>query len=1066
MYTMKLPLSAMIAIALLLPVPALMGEGATIATRGVQDAYISGKVLNATAGYVVYASATDPKTSTFRNFTALTDPQGRFFLTVDSEPTILIPYSVTIRESYYQVPTRGTYIFPNPINSSETATVPDGSLELNDAVLGDLKVIILNGSSMQPLPGAIVDISADSVPDPPFPTAKVSDAQGSVFYLGIRATNTTVKATKVNFKSLDQSTEHDYIEVAPIVLTNGTFVLTERPWPFTVNVKDGDIDVNHTIDIIVDFKQEMDRTSIEDGTAITLRSGSEPPVQATLAAIDGNTKVRISPDLPLDYSTEYTLRIDTSVMTKVGANLLWRAMEVTFATELPPAVILGRIVDSKTFGPVEGVTVKLKSLQTRSDEEGTFAFPIVVPGEYRVNASESYLYFSNETVDFVVGKGDVLDLGDIAVDPRVTGSLSVNIRNEYKPLEGAYVSIQNSDLNFTTDEDGNAFFPRTRVGLVTVYAGAPHHSTELEMAQVQAGRTSNLNITLEEDPTPVIVEPTVKVGTKVGVTSSFKLIMPYAIQFSTLTSDLWMVDDDLDHLEEVDLLPISAGTEPNTYIVKPTASLRMERAYLLSVGSSLRKEGSSDQVLWDDLFFRFETPDHPLSYSIGTVLLDGKPFSGMEVMLGEFSGITGPDGRFNVTVDLHDPVLEGVLSIDSEPWGYSSQDIHLSLSAGTVFNVGTLDLSMVPGRYLVEPADGSVGVDPGTNISFTFSDPVASVSGLNALLSVVRGDDSTMIPGEIHLLNDNLTAVLDPTYPLEEGKSYSVMVSDELMLKTGYPACPVGKETSFNVRLPKVRTSLVEPSEGVLGSLPLDRSLVLSFSMAVNKTMVAEVLNILPAPTNMALTWNNPKELEITMFLLPSMDYDLDIPTSNIGSRGEMMEASYHLDFRTGNNYSLPHTHSSFSIYPDPQKDIAPGQNLTLTGMIEDSVGYLVTVIIKGVGFEKTYTTYVEDDGSYQLSIPVPGSKGEYTMTISVGMPGAPSAIQPMSYTLKVASLDEGDDQNDDGGLLTMAIIGIILLILCIIVTAAVLWIFAQRRRAEQEIGSREYDEVDMDVEE
>jgi hypothetical protein len=320
-----------------------------------------------------------------------------------------------------------------------------------------------------------------------------------------------------------------------------------------------------------------------------------------------------------------------------------------------------------------------------------------------------------------------------------------------------------------------------------------------------------------------------------------------------------------------------------------------------------------------------------------------------------------------------------------------------------------------------------------------------------------------MIPGDIALY-DERTAVLDPTYPLEEGKVYRVIVSDELMLSTGYPACPVGNETSFTVRPPSVRISVAEPAAEHLMAMPLDQPIALSFSMAVNRTMVEGSLAVRPEPGSIEYIWNTPDELEVRMFLLPETDYDLDLASVDLGARGEPMESPFHLDFRTASNYTLPHTMTAFTIFPDPSKELSMGANLTLTGIISNSAGYMVLVRIAGNGIDVTYNATVEPDGSWQLSFAIPREEGEYTLRVTIGMPGGPSAIQALSYSLNVASADEGGDGDD--GLLTMAVIGVVLLVICILVTFAVLRVLSQRRRAQLEIDSREYDEVDMEMEE
>jgi hypothetical protein len=247
--------------------------------------------------------------------------------------------------------------------------------------------------------------------------------------------------------------------------------------------------------------------------------------------------------------------------------------------------------------------------------------------------------------------------------------------------------------------------------------------------------------------------------------------------------------------------------------------------------------------------------------------------------------------------------------------------------------------------------------------------------------------------------------------------------------------------------------------------MPLDRSLVLSFTLPVNRSVIESAISILPAPTRLIFTWRNNVELEMSMFLRPSISYTLDLAPERPGINGEVMGAPFHIEFTTASNYSLDHTLRSFTIFPDPEKELQSGGNLTINGLIDDSAGYIVTIRVLGEGYDSSYTGMIGSDGSWQMTVPIPGKGGKYDLTVTIGMPDAPSAIPPRTISFNVAKAEDGGD-GDTSGLLTALGIFAILLVICIVVTAAVLYIFAQRKRAERELGSREYDEVDMDMEE
>lgn len=1039
-------------------------EGAR--TRGALDAHIAGRVLNATAGHPVSISTIDTSTMQIRYFNGTTDPQGRFNITVDSDPVNFLPYTVTIPETYYFIPSLGVYNFESPIGSGQTQHAPQGKLEIVEAPLGDLKIIILNGTSMQPLPHPILDINADSVPDPPFPTAKVGDAQGTAVYLGIRAITTKVIASKLNFLTLEDSASGDTVDVIAGVQTNVTFVLDEKPWPFTTDPQDGSDDINHTQRITVLYGQEMDPLTITDASAFMLypAEGGDP-IGLQVESAGGNTQTRLNLLEPMEYNSIYALRIDTTIRTKLGAKPLWRAMEVSFRTELPPAVVNGRIVDSVSGSPVPGVSLRMKDMRARSDDSGHFIFPLVVPDVYTLEVEPSYLFLGTSITSLDIVKGEFRDLGDVEVDPLPNGSLEVKVYSGPFPLPGAWVHIEGSDLNLTTSDDGIVHFERTRTGLVTTFVGAIHHTTVLEQATVSEGQLSHLTVVLVEDPMLVSVVPTLLLGGGiVEPGTKFVLMMLEPIEFSTLSVSLWEIDDDMNRVLSVPILPVSSGEAPNTYLVSPTSALPMERSYVLLIDMGLTSSGSGLPLLWRDLTYYFSTPDYPLSYISGRILLDDRPFGGLEVTFGDFISQTGDDGEFNITVDLSGPTLEGFVSFNGYLWGYESFSQSISVTPGILIDVGTVHLSMLPGRCVVEPADGSTGIHPDVSIVFTFSDPViVPVDGLSARLSVSREGSNAPLPGSHEPSDGNRTITFTPTYFLEEGVSYIASVGTHLMLETGYPACPVGLYSKFTVRMPMVQVSLLSPDVSVLGAMPLDEPLVLTFSIPVNRTMVGSSMVIDPEPLLTRYVWRTSTELEIVLFLTPRSEYTLTLPRSGIGLYGQMSLEDLTIDFTAGSSYARGHEERSFSILPDPSSEIRPGQEIRLNGLIDGSEGYAVVVKLAGNGIDEEYSSQVGEDGSWNIAFKVPEASGTYTISLTIGIPGGPSCIEPRTYTLNVSSEKQEDEPYDISGLIVPALIAFFILMTVIIAVAV---FFIQRGKARKTLENIEYDSVDIDMEE
>ncbi|MDG6224197.1 MAG: Ig-like domain-containing protein [Candidatus Thermoplasmatota archaeon] len=1035
-------------------------------TRGTLDAYVAGTVLNATGGHPVSVSSRELSSNMFIYFNGTTDNLGRFNITVDSDPVDLLPYTVSIAEVYFQVPSLGTYNFDTTIGSGQTQHVPEGMLELVDAALGDLKITILNGSSMRPLPHPLLNIRADSVPDPPFPTAKMGDAQGTAVYLGIRAVTTKVIASKSNFLTLEDSTSDDIVEVLPGVQTDVTFVLDERPWPFTTDPADGSEDVNHTQRMTVYYGQEMDPLTIADASNFMVypaEGGDALELQVESAG--GNTQTRITTIAPMEYNTSCILRIDNTVRTKLGAKPLWRAMEVSFTTELAPAVVSGRLVDSSSGSPVPGVSLRLKDMRARSNGSGHFIFPLVVPEVYTLEVEPSYLFLGTSITSLDIVKGEIRDLGDVEIDPRPNGSLEVQVLSGPFPLPGAWVHIEGSDLNLTTSDDGIAYFERTRTGLVTLMVGAEHHAMVVEQATVSEGLRSHLSVALVEDQMLVSVVPTLPLGGGiVEPGTKFVLIMPEPIDFSTLSVSLWETDNELNRVLQMPTLPVSAGEAINTYMVSPTSALPMERSYVLLIDMGLASSGSGDPLLWRDLSYYFSTPDYPLSYVSGKILLDDSPFAGLEVNFGTFVSQTGDDGEFNITVDLSGPTLDGILSFNGSAWGYESLSQSISITPGVVVDAGTIHLAMLPGRCTIDPEDGSNNVEPDIAVSFTFSEPViVPEEGLSARLFLSRNGSTTPIPGSYEASNGNRTITFSPTFQLEESMVYVATVRNALMLGTGYPACPVGHTSRFTVRMPMVRISLLSPDTSILEELPLDEPIVLSFSMPVNRTMVESSLVIDPDPLLLRYLWRTSTELEIVLFMTPLSEYTLTLPRSDLGMDGQMGMEELSIQFTAGRSYARSHEERSFSILPDTIPEVKPGQEIRLNGLIDGSKGYDVVVKLTGNGMEQEHVAQVGEDGSWDIAFKAPNASGTYTISLTIGVPGAPSCIEPRSYTIEVGSEKEVDEPYDIQGLMVPVLVGLFILI---IVLVAIAVFFVQRKRARETLENIDYDSVDIDMEE
>ncbi|MGA1820196.1 MAG: Ig-like domain-containing protein [Thermoplasmatota archaeon] len=1042
---------------------------------GTQDAWIKGSVVNGELGMKVTCQSMKlvGGNPVQIYFNGTTDASGNFNITVDSnnwggQPEIS-PYTVFIFSTYYKeaIPGSDFYPFTENIFSGNVTGVPPGSLIARDFATSNLTVKILNRTSGEPLPGTRVEIShKQNIPTPPFPIAKSTDTNGEVYYPLIRSVNTTVEATRTNFRPLSTTEPDNYVIVNEGGETSIVFELFEKPWPFTVLV--GSEDVNHSQPIRIDFKRTMDHTSIlKTGNYGLWKVDGMVPVPYRLTSRDSDRMVDLEPLDDLEFNTSYILRIEPYLLDDSAMRPLWRAMTVTFTTELPPGSITGRLVNAKTLVPAEGLFVRVIDQLSVTDEDGIFHFPVVPAGTYRLDVDESYLYNSTTKPGTIVDKGEGLDLGDIPVGPKKWGSLRVKVLSDGMPLEGAWVQvvddlIQKGDMNLTTNGTGEVLFKNVVSGAVTVDASAHHHNRRGDMALVPESGRGYIEIELTEDPLPVWIE-VVNENTDGSVApgSNFLVHVPEAIKFSTLNVTIWRTDPMGDLLQEIPL-SIEAGLDELTYIVNPDIQLPLESSYILIVSGELETLDDSTRILWRNLEFSFRTPDLPMVHVDGTLLFEGKVIEGYDVVFGSFHDATDDEGYFNISVDPDTASVSGTFSANGSMYGYGSFDLKLYLQAGDVRHLGTIDLFHISGWYTVAPAPGAVNVDPSVVVVFSFKEPimVPEEDRFSRLLSVVPEGLSAPIAGEYAVGDGNRTVTFTPGDILEPNTVYNIRVSKDLMRWDNVSMFPLGNSTHFKVKPPAITVTVLDPTDPQ--GVPIDSGIRIAFSYDVEKELVEDNIEILPDVEGIDLEWTSGSEVRIRAYFQVSTEYQLKVKAGIYGIDGEPLPADFSYTFETGAGYGMDHDIGSPQIFPAPGNGWKAGENIRFSGVVSDSAGYEITVrVTKDGSVFREATATVSADGTWSLNISAPDEDGTYTLVVGIAMPGGPVADE-VTFEVKVAK--EGAATNGDDNTTLILIVLIIIAVLAVIIIAAV-YAKNQRAKAARELSDIEYTEVEGDWE-
>ncbi len=1044
-------------------------EGENDIPINMQDAYIVGKVVNGTSGIKVSCRTINTPMGAGSNpftmyFNGTTNATGQFNITVDSNATALPPdylldkYSVTIFRTYYLDVSKGSYILANHIEKGDEAQVPDGALEMTPTATGDVTVRILNKTSGEPLEDVTVTLDHPPGPPPiPFNKVKVTDSAGEVVYNNVRADDIIIEGTRVNFLDLSSTVSENIGAVAEGTMTVLEFNLTEKPWPFLTTPSPGSQTANITEGVLINFQTAMDPSSITSKSNYMFEDGLGTPVPFSIVSVGtGNDKVRIVPDEQMEYDSDYILYILRSIRSQGGWNQLWRNMDVNFHTELRPGIVQGRILETGSGMPVQGISVELVDQTAISDPDGIFHFPVVIPGLHDLRIDDSYLYDGVSVADIDVKRGDDLDLGNISIAPLSHGSMRVTVTSDGSPFEGAWVKVLSSllsqdEMNMTTNSTGVAYFERVRSGNVNLRVGADHYSPRIDIALIPEGGTGNLSIELFEDDPPIIVQLTEEVAPGFADPSSdFLLLMPEPIDFQTLVVSLWKLQDG-ERISEVPLFPPQTGSVQDSYLVRVQGNLPLESDMELIVDDGLLALNGSEPVLWEDLIYKFSTPLLPLSYIVGKVLLEGKPLEDLEVRFQDQIGYTDDEGNLNISIDLSTLSLTGKLIVNMTDMGYSLFQKEITITPGSLVNIGELTILPLSGWYSVSPIPGSMDVDPETNIIFSFTLEPMVPGNWSDVLKVVKEGMSAPLTGIFTSSNGNKTVTFDPFSSLDRNTVYRVTVSKGLMQKGGIPMFPVGNTTSFRVLPPEITIEVLSPT--ITEDVALDVQVRLSFGVSQNRSLVQSSLDISPTVTGISFHWVSGSELIIEAFFTASENYTLSLAPGIYGSQGEPLTSSFQLQFSTGTSYSMDHSFTSINLIPEPDAGWNTGQSVRVSGTADHSAGYEVKVTIG----DREWTSTVNAGGiwSVELILPDTGMKG--TMRVSIGVPGGPEA-HFKEYSIEIKENKNGT--TDDGTDLTLIFIIASVLVILLAVIAGLLFIRSQKKKAEMEMDI-DYTEVD-----
>lgn len=347
----------------------------------------------------------------------------------------------------------------------------------------------------------------------------------------------------------------------------------------------------------------------------------------------------------------------------------------TPAAEQRPSRIAGRLVapGGDAARPYADMTARLYAADAERDapthtspvdDGGRFRFDAVRPGTYRFDAGDARL--AADPFALHVPSGEVLDIGDIALEP-ILGVVEGAVLDDLgAPVDGARITL--ADVPAALDADGR-FHATTGAGPTPISATAPGHRPVTRTVEVVGGATTAVD--------PLVLRPEPPTISGVVRLISFETVL----RRSTARAALY--PDDADPTAD----PIAEATadlegrfvlsppSPGRYRLDLTApgydpaTLTLDAApgAMLDLGAiGLQHASTGPDAVW--LRGNVRDPDGPLGgVAVEITLAPALPFARvLTARDGRFALPVAPDEDHHLRVDL-----DGYAPLDVGPYRYA-----------------------------------------------------------------------------------------------------------------------------------------------------------------------------------------------------------------------------------------------------------------------------------------------------------------------------------------------------------------------------------------------------------
>ncbi|MFW3146172.1 MAG: carboxypeptidase regulatory-like domain-containing protein [Thermoplasmatota archaeon] len=422
------------------------------------------------------------------------DPIPGVEVTVSTAPELTATTDADGYYSFFDVP-EGTYnvsFYMMWVSEYfEEVTVVEGETQIVNATLTPLNICGLRGEvdlpDGAPASGALVVVTISG-----YPLFTVNtNSTGYYEFEELPAENATVTASLSGYVD-DEKVK----ELASQTWNELDLKLGEEEFSVSFSVPDGEPGFPVFDSIAVFFTRQIDRDSVDQGSLVLRKLTTGTVVSVFYTFDDDDYTVIMTPEDPLDYSTDYQLEV-TSWITDINGDYFPGPVVITFTTEAEITTIelltfypgddenevpLDAVINAKFPVPMDGTTINMTT------------FILSAPGGVRIDGAVTY-QASTYTAYFTPSQNLEYETRySVSLDPDIKASDPSNIFEGFTwSFETKVLVTTGAVAGIILDENGEPFLPsqvtiEVKKGLTDSKTKQPQLDGSFEITDLEAGK--------------------------------------------------------------------------------------------------------------------------------------------------------------------------------------------------------------------------------------------------------------------------------------------------------------------------------------------------------------------------------------------------------------------------------------------------------------------------------------------------------------------------------------------------------------------------------------------------